>query len=128
MLNRSFLAAIKKRFAYCLEKIRQNSPGLPTRLYVPEIQCGFVMMPVAQEQVEMQLNYLQNITAAAKYDLRMPKQVGICFSLDQEEVLIDWCYIEGPFRPNKRIERMLRENYPFPKVKEDTVNRYRFKA
>ena len=127
-LNRSYLASIKKRFAYCLEKIRENSSGLPTRLYVPEIPCGFVMMPITQERVDIRLNYLQIITAAAKYDFRMPKQVGICFSLDQEEVLVDWCYIEGPFQTNERIEAMLKDNYPFPKVREEVVNRYRFKA
>lgn len=125
-LTRSTLGLIKERVRYCLEKIRSESQALPTRIYDPQTECGFVLMPVLKDGVPTRLNYLQNITAAAKYDGRMPKQIGICFSLDNDEVLIDWCYIEGRFSYNAEMEKALKAHSPFKEVKSEVISRYKF--
>ncbi len=125
-LTRTGLGLLKERFEYCLRHVWKDTHALPTRVYSHETECGFVLMPVTRAELAGRRRYLFNITAAAKYAGKMHRQIGICFGLEDGEVLIDWCYNEGENQPNPELDRLLAESNPFRPVSGRKLSRYVF--
>jgi len=127
-LRRSTLREIKLRVDLCLQACREDRFMIPTRLGLPHLKCGFVLIPLTKEGFPYRLNALQNLTEAAKYDLKVDKQIGISFVKDGQDFLIDWCFIERTWQHDSVMENKLSDNYPFSKAEEKRIPHYRFNS
>ena len=95
---------------------------------MPDLRCGFVFIPLTQKAFAYRLTALENLTDAAKYDLKLDKQVGISFVKEGEDFLIDWCFIEHPWQYDSVMEKKLSESYPFSKAEEKRIPHYKFNS
>jgi hypothetical protein len=126
-LRRSALREIKLRVDLCLQACREDKFMIPTRMGLPHIGCGFVFIPLTQEAFPHRLRALENLTEAAKYDMKLDKQIGISFAKEGEDFLIDWFFIERPWQQDAMMEEKLRKNHPFSKAEEKRIPHYKFK-
>jgi len=127
-LRRSALREIKLRVDLCLQACREDRFMIPTRMGLSDLRCGFVFIPLTQEAFAYRLSALENLTKAAKYDLKLDKQIGISFVKEGEDFLIDWCFIEHPWQYDSVMEKKLSESYPFSKAEEKRIPHYRFNS
>jgi hypothetical protein len=74
---------------------------------------GFVVFPAHEGAFGTRLNALNNFAAAAKYDSRLERQIGLSVARDGAEVELDWMYLDYPWRHEPEIEKALVKNYPF---------------
>ena len=84
------------------------------------------MMTLPNSMIKRKREYLKNTTIAAKYDLNYKKEIGILFTKDGNDIIIDWCLIVGPNDKNETLEKILKENNPFRKVDVEKILRYNF--
>lgn len=126
-LRRSALREIKLRVDLCLQACREDKYMIPTRMGLPHLGCGFVLIPLTQKAFPYRLAALENLTEAAKYDMQLDKQIGISFAKEGEDFLIDWCFIERPWQRDKVMEEKLRNSYPFSEAEEKRIPHYTFK-
>jgi hypothetical protein len=123
-LPRTDLAAFKQRFMWAWDACG-GAPTQPSRLGSVATGCAFVFIPVP-DMSEHAANALNNLTLAAKYDLKADRCVGIAFRRDGEYRLMDWMFYEQPWEYDADLERLLKESYPFRSARLVTVPRYRF--
>jgi hypothetical protein len=124
-LRRLDLKEIKKRMVLCLDSVNADRFSPPTRI-ISTTGCGFMFIGLDKEFLQHRFLGLRNLTIAAKYDLRVPRQVGVSFAKDGEDVLIDWCFLDFPWRFDLAIEGRLRENNPFSPMTRYMRNNYPF--
>lgn len=125
-LNRNYLKEVKKRIVASLEEVEKNRFAFPYRMIVPGTECGFLFIPYESDLIQQRIIGLRNLTLAAKYDQRLPKQIGVSFAKDGHYILNDWCYIEGSWEQDDTLEKKLEESYPFRKLKSEYRNIYEF--
>ena len=126
-LKRNELREFKTRFRLSMEKCRSGEYALPYRMASPRTDCGFVFIPLTQDVVEVRQRGLMNLTLACKYDLKVPKCVGVSFCPeDGGWYSVEWCYIEHPWRHDEELERALKGNNPFREVRTAELRRYEF--
>lgn len=125
-LRRSALREIKLRVDLCFQACREDKFMVPTRMGLPHLGCGFVFIPLTQEAFPYRLAALENLTEAAKYDMKLDKQIGISFAKEGEDFLIDWCFIERPWQHDPTMEEKLRNSYPFSRAEEKRIPHYKF--
>jgi hypothetical protein len=125
-LRRSALREIKLRVDLCLQACREDKFMVPTMMGLPHLRCGFVFIPLTQEAFPHRLAALENLTEAAKYDMKLDKQIGISFAKEGDDFLIDWCFIEHPWQQDIMMEEKLRNSYPFSKAEEKRIPHYKF--
>jgi len=125
-LKRDELIEFKIRFDLCLEKSRQDKFELPYRITIPRTGCGFVFVVTPKEQRKYISTGIENYTYAHKYDQKLSKCVGVAFFFDGQEYDILWCYLEEKWEYDEKMEKKLRESFPFREVKEESKIRYKF--
>lgn len=96
-----------------------------TRVAAPKTDCGFVFVPVPRGIADP-LAALASFTAAAKYDLRVRKQIGVSLARDGRDFIINWCLMESPWEYDAEMEEQLRRSNPFLSVKGKYSPRYTF--
>lgn len=125
-LMRDSLKLFKERFTFSMEASKENRYELPYRFAIPNLDLGFVFIPLCKDQFSNKKRGLSNLTLAHKYDSKVKKCIGIIFLYEKEDwFLIDWCFIESDWEPNAEMEKMLENNFPFRKVNPHYVNRYK---
>lgn len=125
-LNRGDLKEAKLRIRLCLESSDSGEFDLPYRMVVPRTECGFVFIPIPKDGIDSRITALKNLTYAAKYDQKLQRCIGISFGKEGEYFLIDWCFLNFPWRYDSEIEQKLKESFPFRNVKEKLMPRYTF--
>lgn len=126
-LKRNELREFKARFQLSMEKARANTFVKPYRMASPRTNCGFVFIPLTDKVVEHRQQGLQNLTYACKYDLKLPKCLGVSFAPeDGGWYSVEWCYMEFPWEQDEELEERLRQNSPFREVRTTELGRYTF--
>ncbi|MEL7024209.1 MAG: hypothetical protein AAGL69_10715 [Pseudomonadota bacterium] len=125
LLKRNELKEFKGRFELAHEKAKKGEAGTPYRIAILRTGCGFVFIPINQDQIQTRQNALQNFTLAHKYDQRLSKCIGVSIADDQDDwFTVEWCYLEYPWEYDPEIERFLKENDPFLPVRFGESPRY----
>ncbi len=128
-LKRNELREFKARFRLSMEKCRSGEFALPYRMASPRTDCGFVFIPLTEDVVEVRKQGLMNLTLACKYDLKVPKCVGVSFCPEEGGWFsVEWCYMEHPWRYDEELEKALKGNNPFREVKTAKLRRYEFRG
>ena len=126
-LKRNELKEFKTRFQISMDKCRSNAFALPYRMATPRTNCAFVFVPLTNDMLEHRQQALVNLTNACRYDLKMSKCLGASFSPDSKGwFLVEWCYLEAPWRYDREMDAALKHNNPFRKVETVELDRYRF--
>ena len=125
-MHRNERREFKKRWEKCAVDLLKNEMIIPYRLVLTKSNCGIVFIPLQREYYDNRIAILKNFTAASKYDLKLEKHIGISFCKKDNDVYVDYVYVKFPWRKDQKLERMLKENYPFRKLKEKLVKRYEF--
>ncbi len=125
-LGREELKEVKLRFNLSIQNCQRNEYVKPYRVTFPRTGCGFVFVPVQQERRAYALNALQNFTHAHKYEQKLEKCIGVSFVNDGEYYDINYCYIEQNWVHDPDMERILKDNFPFRPVRQETMHRYWF--
>ncbi|SDA16527.1 hypothetical protein SAMN05216315_10811 [Nitrosospira sp. Nsp18] len=128
LLKRSELEKFKERFQLSIEKARSNELVLPYRMACPRTNCGFVFISVTRDALPHRRKGLQNYTLANKYDLKLPKCIGVSIADDVDGwYAVEWLYVEFPWEQDAEMEELLRTNYPFREVKYGELPRYTYR-
>ncbi|WP_061246916.1 hypothetical protein [Leptospira noguchii] len=125
-LNRAALREIKKRLRLALHSVIKDIFDKPYRVVVPSSDCGFLILPVQAQLKDSIVEGLLGHCIVSKYELNNKKHVGIGISKEGDFIDILWIFIESENRPDKEIDKKLKENYPFREVKETLLNKYFF--
>jgi hypothetical protein len=120
------LREIKERISLSLQACAKNKFRLPYRTVSPNTGCGFVFIPTVKEYIHFRLNALQNLTDAAKYDQKLDRCIGISFAMDGDTFLIDWEFLEYPWKEDKDMDNHLKTNFPFRELNCENFHRYYF--
>ncbi len=124
-LKRNELAAFKERFVLSKTKARVNAFVTPYRIAYPRLNLGFVFIPITNELIPHRAQALKNFTIAHKYDQQLQRCIGITFAADDSEhYMIDWCFVECPWKYEKEFEDFLLDNNPFRELKTVELARY----
>ena len=124
-LMRNELRQFKIRFRLAMEMARSGTFALPYRMACPRTECGFVFVPLVDEFIPDRQQGLINLTLACKYDLRLPKCIGVSFAPeDGGWYSVEWCYTESPWTPDIQLEKMLGQSNPFRDVRTKEIDRY----
>lgn len=129
MMKRSFLRMFLERFNLAFELARDGELRGPFRFAAPQ-QCGYVFAVCPQDLAKSQMNGLRNFTLATKYELRLPRCVGVSFlRLDDGSFSVLWALAEFDWEPDEIWEeRCSPENNPFLPLKTAKVFPYEFEA
>ena len=84
----------------------------PTRI-VATNGCGFVFIPLQRAMFTYRQQALINLTIAAKYDLKLQRQVGISIAREGQEILIDFCFLNSKWEYDQELDENLTRNNPF---------------
>lgn len=124
-LMRHELKIFKERFKLSMESAKANKFELPYRFAIPRLNLGFVLIPLCKDQRSNRKNGLTNLTLGHKYDQKLIKCIGATFLYEKDGWFsVEWCFIDGPWEANSEMEEMLKNSFPFRKVKEKIVARY----
>jgi len=127
-LTRDELREFKSRFGLAMERAKANEFARPYRMACPRTACGFIFIPLIEDLLPHRSQGLQNFTYAHKYDLRLPKCIGISFALEEGKWFsIEWCYMEFPWQKDPEFEDRLRRDNPLRNVRAAVLQRYTFK-
>jgi hypothetical protein len=127
LLSRSELREFKTRLRLTLEAVRADRFELPYRMAVPRNDCGFLLFAVPREMRGKSRTALHNFSFASKHELKVTKHIGLAASrFRKKEINLEWMYIEQQCSPDPELDRMLRRNYPFRRVREKMLPRYLF--
>ena len=127
-LKRNELRLFKKRFQLSIQKCRSNEYTQPYRFACPRTDCGFVFVPLEREFLAQRRQMIQNLTCGCKYDLKLSRCVGISFAPEVHGWFsVEWCYIEGPWKFDSEMRKMLNESNPFRDVRMAEVEPYTFR-
>ncbi len=128
-LKRNELREFKKRFQLSMEKARADEFVSPYRMACPRTSCGFVFIPLVKECVDVRQQGLKNLTFACKYDLRLPKCLGVSFAPEGRGwYSVEWCYMEFPWERDEEMDARLRWDNPFREVKTKELSRYTYQG
>lgn len=125
-LSRSELAALKERFRFALEAVREDRFVPPYRFAVPRTDCGFMVVAALPEMHATLETGLGNLSAGSKYAFRTTKHVGLAVARRDGYIDLLWLYLESPWRHDEEIERLLRESNPFRATSGRSIPRYLF--
>ncbi len=120
-LDRHEVRALKQQVRLALEAVRGNRFELPYRMASAGTGCGFLILPLAREFRDRAKQALQSLSAAAKYELDLDRQVGIGMWRNSEFVDIDWTYLIGKNVPDPALEERLARSYPFRRASEQRL-------
>ena len=125
-LPRACLRVWKDRFMWAWSKCGgpNDALELPTRFSLGT-GCAFVMIPLPDGMPFQPA--LEQLTWAAKYDLRSDRCIGMTFRLDGEHRLVESMHIDEPWQPDDEMERLLRDKYPFRSARVQAVPSYTFR-
>ncbi|MCI0330256.1 MAG: hypothetical protein L0196_04795 [candidate division Zixibacteria bacterium] len=127
LLKRDELREIKKRVLLSFENARANKAVRPYRVACPRTGCGFVFVPLAENEIADRHDSLASLTLAHKYDQRLYKCIGASFSHEEnDQFKAEWFYAEFPWKEDREMEELLKEHNPFRKVTGVVLDRYTF--
>ena len=128
---RSLWREIKMRFMRCMDTVSKGEFVLPYRLSFPATNCAFMLCPVSPDIVadprwgpELRMRAIQNLSHAAKYDMKTLRCVGVSIAKEGEHFLLDWCLLNFPWEYDAEMERLLSESFPFRKAREKNIQRF----
>ncbi len=128
-LKRNELQQFKTRFQLSMEKCASGTWVRPYRMATPRTQCGFMFLPLTKELIEHRNLGLLNHTIACKYDLKLPKCIGISFFPETDDWFsVEWCYLESPWEYDEELDQALRNNSPFRDTSTLELPRYTLKS
>ena len=88
-----------------------------------------MFLPLTKELIEHRNLGLLNHTIACKYDLKLPKCIGISFFPETDDWFsVEWCYLESPWEYDEELDQALRNNSPFRDTSTLELPRYTLKS
>lgn len=123
-LPRTDLTAFKQRFLWAWNACGGDLEQ-PSLFASGSTGCGFVFIPMPDGHESSRLRALENLTMAAKYDLKVDRCLGLVFRRDGEWRLVDWMLRSHPWELDPEFEEMLKKSYPFRPTRVEMVPRYR---
>jgi hypothetical protein len=123
-LNRAALREVKKRIFLSLEAARNDEFQAPYRTSISSTGCGFLFVPITKDMIPNRSIGHQNLAHASKYEQRLKRQVSASFAYENGDFLIEWMYLDAPWRYEAEMEKRLRENNPFRPVQSHAIKRY----
>jgi len=126
-LNRANMRVFRERWLFSMEKALTNEPCLPTR-FTASNGCGFVFVPLRQDDLPHRRNALVNFTVLNKYDQKLDRCVGLSFIAEGNGNWCDvqWFVLESPWKEDLKLQGLLDKSYPFRPVKPRRIERYGF--
>jgi hypothetical protein len=124
-LHRVELREIKKRLNLCLDAVQADKFMRPTRL-VTRNGCGFVFIPVDRRMSPYRQQGLMNLTIAAKYDSRLQRQIGIAIAKEEQDILMESCFLDYFWKYDEELEEWLETNSPFLPMTKSLSLDYKF--
>jgi hypothetical protein len=125
--KRSDLKLFKQRFDLSREKAMANEFAMPYRFVIPWTGCGFIFTPIIKDMIERRTQYLSNLSLGHKYDQKLNKCIGLSITPDRDGYFyVEWCYIEFPWSYDDKMEKLLKDSFPFRSVKKHYVPTYIF--
>ncbi|NKJ38731.1 hypothetical protein [Rhizobium sp. SG570] len=125
----------KIRLVKALEASRAAEPIKPFRFTWPENDCTFMVTAMdpdwpstGPDGERMRMGALAMFTAAAKYDAKSTKGVGLLISKDGEHINLDWCLVDGSYEHDSKIENVLSGGDLFRPVSERMVDNFYFRG
>jgi hypothetical protein len=95
-MPRSALILLKERLRFVLKAVDADRIEIPTRFVSRDLDCGFLLVPIAPAQFDSRLITLRNLSLAAKYEQQTTHQVGISIARRYPDYMIDWYYTSSP--------------------------------
>ena len=127
-LKRHELREFKTRFQLSMQICRSAKFAQPFRFASQRTKCAYVFIPLEGKFLDHRRVGLPNLTFACKYELKLPKCIGISFAPENSGWFsVDWCYLESAWQYDKEMEERLKEGNPFRNVKLTEANRYNFR-
>ena len=123
-LGRSELKQLKMQFRLSLEAVRADRFELPYRLCSQHTDCAFLTLPGSAEFRLRSRRALESLSAASKYELKLPKQVSMAMWRTGQIIDVDWIYMEGPNPPSEELDKHLAEAYPFRRTSQKRLPEY----
>jgi len=125
-MHRSERKHFKERWDKCLIDLLGKDEEKPYRMIVRKSDCGFIFIPLLKIYCENRFSILQKYTMLSKYDLKIDKQIGISFCKTDKTVFIDYGYSESEWKPDKQLEKILKDKDFFRPMKKRYIQRYKF--
>ena len=124
-LDRFALEKFRERMQSTIENCSKPNPQAPFRMID---RCGtcFLFFAVPPQMYPVRLLLLENLTTAAKYDVRAERCVGTSVAIRGTKADVDWCYIESPWEPEPELELLLQTKYPFRPLHVEAKGGYQF--
>lgn len=125
-LTRGDLKLAKERMARCEQAAQENREFGPYRFVSRQTGCGFLFMAFDEEGLDTRAEVLKVLTEHSKYQLRLPRQVGVSFGKRGRIMDINWALMNYPWQPDAMLEANLKNWDPFPPLRSEVRPRYRF--
>jgi hypothetical protein len=127
-LKRYELLEFKKRFLQIIKDVKSSNFSLPYRFNIPRTGCGFVFIPLPQDDIEYSENALINFTEIYKYKHKLNKCIGVLAYKTGEYFDVNWTIIKESWSFNKDFEKALEQESEFYGEEELKKNeRYKVK-
>ena len=127
-LKRGELREFKMRFELSMENCRAGVFVRPYRMACPRTRCGFVFIPLEKETLTFGQQWLQNLTFGCKYDLGLPKCIGVSFAPEEDGWFsVMWCYLNSRWEYDAELSEGLKKFNFFRDVSTKEVDRYNFR-
>ena len=125
-LKRNELMQVKIRVDLCMESAKKGEFRPPTRLFSPSTGCGFLFFAADPARIRSRHIALKNFVYASMYEQKCRRHVGVSFSKDRDDWLIDWSLMDLEWVYDPEMERRLNECNPFTPLREEQMGRYEF--
>ena len=127
-LKRYELLEFKRRFRKIIDDVKSLNFSMPYRFAISRTGCGFVFIPLLQDDIEYWENALLNFTEIYKYKRQLNKCLGVLTFKTGEYFDINWAFIKEDWSYNKELdEAVQREAEFYGEGKFKQVERYKLK-
>lgn len=106
-LNRRELQHFKERYFKSFESVKKNESDL-FRIAIPRTSCGFVFIPLNEDNASHWKNALENFICLYKYRHKLNKCIGMAVFRETDATFnIQWEIIENPWEYNEEMEKKI---------------------
>ena len=125
-LQRHELIEFKKRVQLTKNASKEKKKISHWRMTVPRLNCGFIFLPLTQENIGEELLILEAFTRLHKYDQRIDKCIGVTIFWESNGWFsIKWSFLNEPWIEDLETTEFLNNN-PLDKVELKNLPRYEF--
>jgi len=128
-LRRTELRRIMPALDNIVEKCKIGQSTSPFRLLSLNTGCAFLLIAISPKYFAKRLTLLENLTAAAKYDLKTKRCIGLSATRDLSNssyILLEWCFMDQAWTHDPVLENAISTYKPFHPIKITKDFHYKF--